>query len=228
MKHELPQHPVFRPGTVDRDVWVEAVEGNAYRCPDIFEHGDWVLNVGAHTGSVAWRCAMGGARVVAVEPSRENYPLLLHNLRPVWDKVLPVHAAAWRSDQPACTLRFEPNWAPANTGGGGVMGDGGGQGHDVLALPLDDLLRLRPAWRLMVIDCEGAEFACLGSAKELGRVRQIAGEYHERGEVRPHADGVMPHEMAALAAHLEKQGFGVEVAAKGQGMGLFFAGRRGV
>jgi len=223
--HATPEHPVFRPGTVDRAIWHEAIELNTYRIPEVFAYGDWVLNVGAHTGSVAWRCAAAGARVVCVEPSRENYHLLCHNLRPVWDRVLPVNAAAWRSDQPAGVIRFEPNWVPANTGGGGVLGDGGGQGYDVLALPLDDLLRLRKVWRLLVTDCEGSEFPALYTSRELGRVREIAGEYHERHEARAHADVGRPFRMPDLAAFLEGLGFAVQAEPTGEGMGLFRATR---
>lgn len=227
MKHELPQHPVYRPGTVDFDIWHEAVELNFYKLPDLFEPGDWVLNIGAHTGSIAWRCCQGGARVVAVEPSRENYHLLMHNLRPCWDRLLPIHAAAWRNDQPATTLRFEPNWTPMNTGGGGVMGDKGGEGHDVLALPLDTILQLQKTWRMMVIDCEGSEFACLLTSRELTRVREIAGEYHERHDPRPHADVGQPCTMERLKVVLEESGFAVEVepAPKNPHMGLFWARR---
>lgn len=225
MKHQLPEHPVYRAGTVDRAIWAEAVEANPYGLPDLFQHGDHVLNLGAHTGSVAWRCAVGGAHVVCIEPSRENYHLLCHNLRPVWDRVLPIHAAAWRSDIGATTLRFEPNWQPCNTGGGGVMGDKGGAGYDVLALPLDDVLRWREEWRLLVTDCEGAEFACLYTSRELGRVRQIVGEYHERHESRPHADVGKPCRMDALCEHLAGLGFTVDVEPKGTGMGLFRAAR---
>lgn len=227
MRHEIPEHIVCRPGTVDRDIWREAVEMNTYRLPaDVFSPGDNVLNIGAHTGSVAWRCAISGANVVCVEPSRENYHLLMHNLRPVWDRVMPIHAAAWRSDQPATTVQYEPNWAPINTGGGGVMGDKGGAGYEVLAIPLADLIQLRKKWRLMVIDCEGAEFPALLTTFGLDRIESIAGEYHERGKVRTHADVGQPFTMETLAKHLASQGFRVEVDAKGVGMGLFWATKK--
>lgn len=226
MNHAVPEHPVFRPGTVDREIWQEAVEGNCYKLPYLFAPGDNVLNVGAHTGSVAWRCAMSGAKVVAVEPSRENFHLLVHNLRPVWDRVLPVSAAVWRSDKAPCVVPFQPNWTPANTGGGCTMNDAGtAVAHQCLALPLDDLLRLEQRWRMVVIDCEGAEFVILGTSKELARCACICGEYHERDGTLPFATGPVPCRMADLAAHLSAQGFAVEVEAKGaEGrVGLFWA-----
>lgn len=225
MRHEIPQHPVFRPGTVDRDIWFEAIELNCYDLPDFFHPGDWVMNIGAHTGSVAWRCAMSGARVVCVETARENYHLLLHNLRPVWDRVIPINAAAWRSDQPATVLRFDANWTPANTGGGTVLGDAGGLGHDVVGVPLDLFLQMRPHWRMLVIDAEGSEFPCLYTSRELHRVQEIRGEYHDRGEPRAFADVGIPFCVESLTVHLIQAGFTVEVKEKGPGMGLFFARR---
>lgn len=227
MKRELPAHPVLRPDTTDRAIWEEAIVLNPYRLPDLFQYGDKVLDVGAHTGSVSWRCATGGAHVVAVEPSRANFHLLIHNLSPVADRIIPVHAAAWRSDQPACVLRFDLNWQICNWGGGCVLGDGGSVGHDVLAIPLDELLRLHPQWRLLKLDCEASEFPCLYTARELSRVQNIVGEYHERGtDVRPFADVGKPYTMLALKAHLEAQGFAVEIKpAQNPKMGYFFARR---
>jgi FkbM family methyltransferase len=225
MNHQVPEHPHFRPDTVDRVIWTEAIELNVYKLPTWFSHGDFVLNIGAHTGSITWRCANSGARVFAVEPSRDNYKLLLHNTAPVADRVIPVNAAAWRSDLGPTVLRYEPNWVAANTGGGGVMGDQGGQGHDVLALPVDHLLCLQPRWRMIVIDCEGAEFDILCTSKELHRVKEIAGEYHERKDVRDFADIGMPFTMERLALALGQRGFKVTSEKKGEGMGLFWATR---
>jgi FkbM family methyltransferase len=226
MNHALPLHAIFRPGTVDRDIWYESVVANGYGLPVFFAPGDWVLDVGAHTGSVSWRCCNSGARVVAVEPGRENYTLLLANLDPFKDRVIPVNVAAWRSDQPATLLRFDPNWMPANTGGGCVLGDAGGVGHEVLAIPLDDLLKLRPQWRLLKLDCECSEFPILYTSACLGRVWEIAGEYHERpSNVIDYAECGKPFTMMALAEHLHGQGFTVTVAAKAPGMGLFWAKR---
>lgn len=229
MNHELPAHARFRPGTTDRDIWEEALVGNVYRLPYLFAPGDAVLDVGAHTGAVAWRCAASGAWVVAVEPCRDNYRYLLTNLEPVQKLALPLNAACWRSDRPACLLDYQRNWTLMNTGGGCVMGDAGTPvAHQCLGLPLDDLLRLRESWRLLKIDCEGAEFAILGSSKELHRVREIAGEYHRRETALPFAAVPgLPCEIDALIAHLAGQGFAaVDVVEKGPGMGYFFA-RRG-
>lgn len=226
MKHAVPEHVALRKGTVDADVWAETIELNVYRLPDVFEPGDHVLDLGAHTGSFSWRCAVSGARVVCVEPSRENYPLLTHNLRPVWDRVLCVHAAAWRSDRMPSVLSLEPGWIPANTGGGCVMGDTLTRGHDVLGLPLDDLLRTQERWRLVKIDVEGAEFPILYTSRELARVDRIAGEYHHRRAALPFADvDGRPLTIEALKAHLQTQGFDVEVEPKAEGMGYFFATR---
>ncbi len=226
MKHEIPAHATFRPGTVDEDIWREAVEHNVYRLPAIFDHGDWVLDLGAHTGAVSWRCANSGARVVAVEASRENYHLLTHNLRPVWDRVMIAHVAVWRSDKGVSVVPFQPNWVPANTGGGCTMGDTGTTGYEVLAVPLDDLLRLCQRWRLLKLDIEGAEFTCLFTSKELHRVTEITAEYHRRADCLPFADTGKPCEIAELKESLEKEKFAVEVHEKAPGVGLFFATRR--
>lgn len=227
MKHTVPAHATFRPGTVDEDVWRDVIEGNVYRLPVWFDPGDAVLDLGGHTGSFAWRAANSGASVVSVEAGRENYHLLTHNLRPLWHAVNTVHAAAWRSDVPPCELSFQPNWVPANTGGGCVMGDAAtAPSHAVVAVPLDDLLRLRASWRLLKLDIEGAEFACLYTSKELMRVKAVTGEYHERARSKEFADAG-PCLMSNLETYLADNGFAVEVVPEPSNpkMGMFFASR---
>lgn len=225
MRHQVPDHPHFRPGTVDREIWVEAVELNTYRLPPLFDHGDNVLDCGAHTGSVAWRCAVSGASVVAVEPSSDNFRLLLHNLDAVKDRVLCVNAGVWRSDRPACVLPFARNWQVANTGGGCTMSDGEPRRHDALGIPLDTLLQLRERWRLVKLDCEGAEMPAILTSRELGRVQAVTLEYHERTTIPAHADCGLPFTAGALADCLRRQGFEVEEERKGSGMGLLHATR---
>lgn len=222
--HKIPSHACFRPGTVDEAVWRQVVEANEYGLPEHFGHPDtWVLDIGGHSGSFSWRCAVSGAQVVCVEPSRENYHYLAHNLKPVWDRVLLVNAAVWRSDRPITTVGFQPNWQPVNTGGGCTMGDAQtAECHKALAIPLDDLLRLRPIWEIVKIDCEGAEMVILPTSRELGRVKKIVGEFHERCQVTAGNDcGVEPN-MAALADCLRGKGFEVTYE-EGKKLGLFTA-----
>lgn len=225
MKHEIPAHATLRPGTVDRDIWCESIEGNVYRLPEMFAPGDWVLDLGAHTGSVAWRCAVSGARVVAVECARDNYSILLDNLKPVADRVVPINAAVWRGDRPCVIIPYEQNWLPANTGGGCTMGDAGTAGHDVVGIPLDYLLAMQSHWRLLKVDIEGAEFPVLYTSRELHRVEAIAGEYHERDRATEWAAVGQPYRMIALSSFLRLQGYTVEVLEMAPGCGYFFASR---
>lgn len=225
MNHVIPEHAFFRPGTVDREIWHEVVERNSYRLPDLFHYRDVVLDVGAHTGSASWRCANAGARVIALEPSADNLPLLLRNTDPVRERVTVVGCAAWRSDRPAEFLPFRSSWQPCNTGGGNVLGHPGCRGYDVWGLPLDDLLRPHERVRLLKLDCEGAEFPALYTAALLDRVAEIAGEYHDHPELAPAGDP--PWQMASLKTHLEGRGFAVEVkpAPDNAAMGYFWARR---
>lgn len=220
-RHAIPEHPHFRPGTTDFDIWHEAVVGNVYRLPEEFRPGDRVLCVGAHTGAVVWRCAHSGARVLAVEPGLDNFQLLAHNTKPVWDRVTLLCAAAWGGWD---LLPYQRNWMPLNHGGGCTMGDAGTpEVHQTVGVPLDALLTLRPSWRLLQLDCEGAEFNALYGAYELARVNEVAAEYHERPG---HADASgRRFVMDDLRAYLEGLGFAVEVDSKGQGMGYLFARR---
>lgn len=223
----IPDHARFRPNTVDRDVWREVVEADCYRLPPHFAPGDWVLDLGAHTGAFSWRCANAGARVVAVECCRENFAALCENVRPVESMVTALCAAAWRSDEPVGTIDYQRNWMPANTGGGCTMLDAGTGGYPCVSVPLAALLALRQSWRMLKLDVEGAEFPILYTCLQaLSGVREIVGEYHERDTLVPRCDTGRPARMADLAVALAGVGFSVEHFEVAPGGGYFFAKRQ--
>lgn len=221
---DLPKGITFRDETVDRPIWHESIDLNCYRLPEAFSPDDIFLDIGSHTGSVTWLAATRGAKVFAVEACRGNFALLLKHIEEIEDKVVPIHAACWRSDQGLATLRFSKNWHPANTGGGCTM-EGAGI-YDVTTIALDDILRLVGEARFCKMDVEGAEMPILFSAKELRRIKEMAIEYHERPEYRHEIANVGPaFTVANLAWHIKSHGFFVEVEPKGPGMGLLFAKR---
>ena len=210
----LPQEPpagwLCRPGTWDRDIWDSVVRGNEYSLPAALPAGSTVVDVGAHTGSFALAClARGAARVVCVEPEADNARLLRGNLAPWTPRAEVVEAACWPGCKPV--ELFHPVPGHPNTGAWQTR-----PGAGTPAVDLDDLLRRLGAVRLLKLDCEGAEFWIIAASRELHRVTEIVGEYHEK----PPGDTA-----DSLRSLLEEVGFAAHIGPPKDGIGLFRATR---
>lgn len=163
---------------------------------------DIVLDVGANIGcftlKAAKACPQG--RVVAVEPLRENYELLQHNL-----------SQNQLSNVRTCCVALDAS------DGSRVLHHGGqcpslhfsseaAQGSEVQTRSLKSFLAEQGLARVdfLKMDCEGAEFDILLTAGpgELGCIRRIVMEYHNISAEKNHH---------VLAEHLQKNGFQVEV-----------------
>lgn len=210
---ELHPPPKWRPpawwslrdGTWDRDIWDSVVRDNEYRLPEKID--DVVLDVGAHIGSFSFACLARGARVIAVEAEPSNYRLLLGNLAPYGERVVCHHAAVCRSGASIARLMLPLNHP--NTGGWSLYGDAG-HTASVMTVSFDDLLAAAHP-RIVKLDCEGAEWEILESAR-LDQVEQLCGEWH--GE-----DGA--NRLAALLP-----GFSLTTQPTGENIGLFWAKRK--
>lgn len=195
-----------------------------------------VLDIGAHIGGFsAMAVGLGAKRVVAYEANPENFALLAANCpgepfpavtgRPT---VALHHAAVWRSDVPAMSLKWAPSENAQNTGGGGVY-EARTQDRciEVPAIAFDSIIDELDEVDVLKIDCEGSEYPILMTSKLLHRIGLIVGEWHRV----PHTlNGVAREDWTpeGLIAYLEAHGFVVEAtfsaAAKGR-LGHFKAKR---
>jgi FkbM family methyltransferase len=186
-----------------------------------------VVDIGAHIGSFSLLAQLkGAAMVLAYEAERSNFEMLLINLEGS-NVVKASNAAVWRSGAGPLQLRYQHSLDPLNTGGGTVFS---AEGQLVNAVAFDDVLSTVPAVDLLKIDCEGSEYAILGTSTELCRVREIVGEYHNLTFHIPdfaRIPGFSTYTGSALALHLESEGFTVRTASVTRDLGKFHAWRAG-
>jgi len=176
-----------RPGTNDRDMAYSALDEDEYGLRDV-PRGSLRLaaDIGAHIGMVAIGLALDhpGLDVLAVEPVPANIELLRRNIdeNGVADRVTIIPGAASKT---RTSVDIAWDFAGGEAAdmhryvGNQPMPEGTKQ--SVLAVAGITLADLIPAGTLdlMVMDCEGGEYALLGApATAKARVRQIRGEYH--------------------------------------------------
>jgi len=175
-----------------------------------------IVDVGANVGAATlWFAARApAARIVAVEPSPDAVGRLSANLtRNRLDDRVRVVPAALGGRSGVAHLGPATTSVGARTLGAPVPGS-----TEVPLTTLDDILdsNTLASVDLLKLDCEGAEYEILLSAPQalLRRIGTIVGEYHA-------VDGHRPEELVNC---LERSGFVVNVAAKGE-QGLFLATR---
>ena len=186
----------FRPDSIDAGIFFLVVQGNEYRLPDHFRRDDLVVDIGAHIGAFTYAVLKRGSRCVyAIEAGEENCRIASEHLAPFIERgeVTLVHGAAWRSDPNDDQLWFEghPRFrgfpgldGVVNTGGGSVCWSRDGEpvpkiAFDPFILDITDNGRRRV--RLLKLDCEGAEWPILLTARTLHLIDEICGEFHEIG-----------------------------------------------
>ena len=209
-----------RPGTGDLPIIDEVFIHRVYDSAlTRIGQGEQVIDIGANIGVFAIAAAARGAHVVCFEPLRDNFDLLLSNIRlNGLEERISVHRLAVAGsageielhvigDRGASTAfpSIHPTWSarPYVTR------------MKAECTTLGDILRLNgiDECDCLKIDCEGAEYEIFASAEEntLRRVKCIIMEYHPNGQI------------ADIGRRLEKLQFDVEVAPK---RSVMFAWRR--
>jgi FkbM family methyltransferase len=139
-----------------------------------------VVDVGANIGAATlWFAGQAPlARVVAVEPDPQVWPLLKENVEAnqLQGRVQIVQAAMGATSG---TARLAPGRYSIETRLAPTATD---QGHVATVMTLAELLEQArmPAVDVLKLDCEGVEYDVLLSAGDsvLGRIGAIVGEYH--------------------------------------------------
>lgn len=211
-----------RPRTDDRIIFESVVDRDEYPLPPKFDARDVVIDIGAHIGSFSYAVLKRGAgKVYAYEAHPINHAITRKNLEQFGERADCRNLAVWRSDVPSQTLFNDRlnNQADPNTGGYAVVYNN--EGLPIQTVGLDDILReatdgFKKKVRLLKLDCEGAEYPILFSAKHLKAVEEICGEYHEIEPdivpLRARVEG-MPARLDrhALKNFLEAAGWSVEI-----------------
>jgi FkbM family methyltransferase len=167
----------------------------------------YVMDLGANIGlAAAWFVGrFPGARIVCVEPDRDNYGMLVDNTRDYPD-VLALHAAVWPEPGRLEVVRAKPDGTPLGAWGvqtRALAGPGaGGEADHVPALTIPEIMRRAgfPRIDLLKVDIEGAELELFSRGAEdwLPSVRYLVVETHDR---------FRPGTTAAVQGALAGQGF---------------------
>lgn len=208
----------------EKDTWHAIVVDNEYRLPDLHPE-DIVIDIGAHIGSFAYLAYKKGSRsVYAFELEPDHIEAGRVNLQDIEDGVAYYHTAVVRGD----ALRAPHYYANGSWNHFGVVG------QEVPSKSLDQIIQeVAPngeAIRFLKIDCEGGEWPILYTSVLLGRVQEIAGEYHiiiPQGQ-GDEFDGISPESISpeGLRACLVNCGFETEFVPHGPTIGNFYAKRR--
>lgn len=205
----------FREGTWDRAIFNCITLHNEYKLPTRFKDDDLIIDIGAHIGAFSYACLQRGAgQVYAYEASKPNFELAYKNLSSFKKRAKVHFNAVWRSDTKVDSLTFNDPVHTINTGGGNVWGTQGTE--KVPVITLDQILSsIQKRVRLLKLDCEGSEFPILFTSKQLHKVDEIVGEYHEfGGKYNPMSipstmkiQGYTEFTVEVLLKFLQEQGF---------------------
>ncbi len=173
-----------RAGTRDLGVAVHCLGEHQYesiecRAPKV------IIDAGANIGAVSVFFARRypQARILAIEPERRNYEMLVRNVKD-WPRVVPVQAALWGSRAVMPLVNpHRGHWSYTITE---TKGRQELLGQDTECLPLDDLMARHGITDidLLKMDIEGAEIEVLAASDSwIGHVGVLCVELHE--ENRP-------------------------------------------
>lgn len=200
-----------RPGTLDDLAYREVMMENEYRLPKRFDRRDVLIDVGAHIGCFTVAASVRGAgQVWAYECDKENFEILKRNTATLLG-VKAFRKAVWRSDEDDGPLFFSGypgGFTACGTVLDGALVDGENARIPVekiaLDLVIEEASKRSGRIRMLKVDCEGAEFPILYTAKKLGLVDEIVGEVHEFPNLKR---SMARWSMADMAEYLNKQGF---------------------
>jgi FkbM family methyltransferase len=170
----------LRLNTTDILVLYSVFERQDYRTAPLFSPG-WIVDAGAYTGfsAVYFAQRFPQARIIAIEPVRSNYEILLENIAS-YPQITPINKALWfENAQLEIHERGTGAWGYATRPAGAA-----GQivGHTD-TITMDQILqKFAPAGiGLLKLDIEGAEKEVLeNSASWIGQVDAVAVELHDR------------------------------------------------
>lgn len=172
---------VCRLRSSDRYAFGQVFIHQQYACPEPIRLPKYVVDCGANVGytSVYFLQRFPEAKVVAIEPDRRNFEILVRNLAPYGSRAVPMLAALW-SHQGRVTL--QSNAEKGNEWSSWVREAAQGETGDVEAVDIAWLLDRSPYGYIDIlkIDVEGAEERVFdqGFQQWLGYIGMILIELH--------------------------------------------------
>jgi FkbM family methyltransferase len=186
-----------RVSTNDGAIAQGILQDDEYRLRSMYPIDGWLIDVGAHIGTVAIAAALDNPdlRVVAVEALPENAAIIVDNVarNNLTDRVFVEAAGATNDRRKTVKVTYNAR----NEGDevvpagyldqcryvGNIFQKHPGISIDTVEVPglsLSAILRKYAIDHVSVlkIDCEGCEWQFLRS-KDIGRVEEIVGEYHD-------------------------------------------------
>jgi FkbM family methyltransferase len=192
-----------RGGTNDGAIAQGILEVDEYRLASIYPITGWVLDIGAHIGTIAIAIALDNpdAKVVAVEALPQNVESIRTNieLNDLAGRVFVEGLAATDSRTKSVDITYNYKFVGVGRTGefvdseylsqcryvGNIFQEDGkhDQESDVVSVPGISLTALLHKYdidrvALLKIDCEGCEYAFFRS-KALSRIDRIVGEFHD-------------------------------------------------
>lgn len=183
LRSRYAKHPLTcRPNTSDIDVFEQIFVTREYRCLDDVADAGLIIDCGANVGLSAsyFLSRFPNARVIAVEPDRENFHALQANLAPYGGRYSAVCSAIWSHAAPlvlAEGLRGDDRaWART------VREARAGETPTILATDIGTLLKGSGHDRISIlkIDIEGSEAVVFSANYEgwLDKVDNLVIELH--------------------------------------------------
>lgn len=198
----IPKMGITYRNTWEFDIFKECYIGNEYGL-ETLNPEDIVIDLGVHIGSFSMLAHHKGSRNIhGYEVSESNYNLALKNTASL-SGINIYKNAVWRSDDDRKTVNFDTNIVDWNTGMG-IIGDSPRTGSvEVDCVKFDNVLDKFNSVRFLKIDVEGSEYPILYTSKQLYKIKEISGEYHNfKGSINGY--GCNGYE---LRRFLEDQGF---------------------
>ena len=210
--------------TWERDVFRACYIENEYEI-DRFNPEDVIIDLGTHVGSFSLLAYDRGSRNIhTFEVSESNYNVAIQNLQRYGINLNKT--AVWRSDDDRKTINFEQNIVDWNTGMGRVRDGEWEDTEEVSCTKFDDVLSKFDKVKFLKMDIEGSEYPILYTSKQLHKIEEIVGEFHELDDSQINGYKFDRHD---LKRFLEEQGFIVtklESSTWSEQCGLFRAIRK--
>jgi len=163
--------------TWERQVFMECYINNEYGV-DRFNPEDVIIDLGTHVGSFSLLAYDRGSRNIhTFEVSESNYNTAVKNIGRYGINLNKT--AVWRSDDDRKTINFEQNVVDWNTGMGRVRDGKWKDTMEVSCTKFDDVLSKFDKVRFLKMDVEGSEYPILYTSKQLHKIEEIVGEFHE-------------------------------------------------
>lgn len=176
----------LREGTSDFNTINSAFREDEYALLEFpFKEGDVFIDIGVHIGGVSILAAIAyrGLKVLAFEPVKENYDLLVKNIEVngLQSSITPFHLAV--SKKSGDTIKIYLGDKGSENGRHhrfiGVQ-TGKGDYQEIKTISLNEIMKDISVCHYLKVDTEGAEYEIFdGASKEtLKKIKYIFGEVH--------------------------------------------------